>query len=350
MAAATNVCILNDTSEWYHWGCHGSSLGLRGLVDRRFQQETITIIPIKMTYAPSHLPGTPEEMMDLRSAEAFLKSWPAAQSLIEADDIVINGEGTLHGFAAHVKRLLFIMAICGKVLNKRVYLVNHSVFPPVGDPAALEFYRAAYQSAHQVAVRESDSLRILREQFGLAARLAFDCLPVTLERVALEPRRDGADYAIITGTSAMDEARFGMLRAGVASLAQAGLRVIWLLGAPKNPATDEADQAKLCAAPLGAEVVAASSFVEWARLIRDARFVFSGRFHYVIARLCLGGPFATYGGNTPKIAAMLRDLALPGLLVGAEADAAPTIDLAARIAFPPRGAELAERARANLEP
>ncbi|MBL9033656.1 MAG: polysaccharide pyruvyl transferase family protein [Rhodospirillaceae bacterium] len=349
MASATNVCILNDTSEWYHWGCHGSSLGLRGLVDRRFQPETITIVPIKMSYAPSHLPETPEEMSDLRSAEAFLKTWPAAQSLIEADGIVINGEGTLHGFAAHVKRLLFIMAICGRVLNKRVHLVNHSVFPPVGDPAALAFYRAAYHSAHHVAVRESDSLRILRERFGLAARLAFDCLPLTLESAALQPRRDGADYAVITGTSAMDEARFGVLKAGTMRLVRAGLRVIWLLGAPKNPATDEADQARLCAAPLGAEVVAASSFEEWARLIRDARFVFSGRFHYVIARLCLGGPFVSYGGNTPKIAAMLRDLNLPGLLVEAEADAVPTIDLANRIAFPPRAAELAERARANME-
>lgn len=350
MSGETNVCILNDTSEWYHWGCHGSSLGLRGLVDRRFKPDTITIVPIKMTYAPSYLPETAAAMLDAGNAEAFLKGWPAAQALREAEEVIINGEGTLHGSASHVRRLLTIMIVCGAVLGKRVHVVNHSVFPPLSDPATLALYRLAYQSAHHLAVRESDSARLIRAHFDRNARLAFDCLPLTLERTVLESRRDGPDYAIVTGTSAMDRAGLDVLAAGASNLARQGLKLIWLLGAPKNPAVDEGQQAELCARQIGAEIVAAASFEEWARLIRDARFAFTGRFHYLIARLCLGGPFAAFGGNTPKIDTMLRDLNLPGLLVGTATDAAPTIALATRAAFPPRATELAELARANMEP
>jgi hypothetical protein len=347
MSGDAKVCILNDTSEWYHWGCHGTSLGLRRLVNQHFMPDTIAIVPITMTYAPSHLPAAPSAMDSLRDAEAFLRSWPAAQALVEASDIVINGEGTLHGLTSHVKRLLFIVALCGKVLNKRVHLVNHSVFLPE-QPDEVAWYRAAYESAHQVAVRESESARTIQTQFGRQVRLAFDCLPVSLESLVPEPAAPGADYAIITGTSGLDVDTLRILQSAVGHLKAQGLRVIWLLGAPKKPAYDEGGQAALCAPQLDVEVVTATSFAEWAGLIRDAAFVFTGRFHYVIARLCLGGPFTAFGGNTPKIDAMLRDLKLPGLVAGREADAVPTIGVANRLALPPRVTDLAERARLNL--
>lgn len=349
MAQERNVCILNDTSEWYHWGCHGSSLGLRRLVDQHFRPDTITVVPIKMTYAPSFLPE-PADILELKSAESFLSTWPAAQALLEAEDIIVNGEGTIHGAGSHVKRLLYVIAMCGGVLGKRVHLVNHSAFPPRGDAATFEFYRHAYASAHHVAVRESDSQRTLQASFGRAARLSFDCLPLTLERTELGAASGGDGYAIVTGSSGMDTPVFEILRAGAAALRAVGLRLVWPLGAAGNPAFDEKGQAELCAGAIGAEILEVTSFEDWARLIRDARFLLAGRFHFIIARLCLGGPFIAYGGNTPKIEAMLRDLRLPGLVAGSAADAMPTVDLAARVAFPPRVGELAELARANLTP
>ena len=344
----SRVCIINDTSEWYHWGCYGSSIGLQGLVEQALSPSALAIVPINFTYAESYLPATPEAARNVNAAVEFLKTWSTAPLLLETSDIVINGEGTIHGTSAAATRLLYITFIYSHFFGKRVHLINHSVFPPADDPTALELYRLAYQSAHHIAVRESDSLRIVRDQFGREARLAFDCLPLTLARTNLEQRGDGKDFAIVTGTSGVNEANLAILKAGAKMLSGQGLRLIWLIGAPKNSAPDEMAQAMSYAEEIGADIVTADSFEEWARLIRDAKFVFTGRFHYVIARLCLGGPFAAFGGNTPKIAALLRDQDLPQLVIGEEAETAPTIARAASTKMPPRVAALAEAASANM--
>lgn len=348
MSKTSKVCILNDTSEWYHWGCHGTSLGLRSLIDRDLKPTAVATVPINLTYAASYLPDTLAAARDPRNAIEFLKTWPAAHVLLEASDIVVNAEGTIHSASAHVARLLYITIICSSFFGKRVHLVNHSIFPPTDNPAILELYRLAYKSAHHVAVRESDSARIAREALGRDVRLAFDCLPLSLARTPLGSRRDAPDFAIVTGTSGMSAANFAILKAGADILTRRGLRLIWLVGAPKNPAADEQAQAAKFAPQIGAEIVTAASFADWATLIRDAHFVFSGRFHYVIARLSLGGPFASFGGNTPKITAMLRDQELPALAIQAEAETAGTIALAEQTAMPPRVAALAEAASANL--
>ncbi len=344
----SKVCLLNDTSEWYHWGCYGSSLGLQGLIDRTLAPTGTAIVPITLTYANSYLPDTADAARDAKRAVEFLKTWPAAPALQEADDIVINGEGTIHGTSDAARRLLYIAFICGHFLGKRVHIVNHSLFPPLDDPAMLELYRLAYRSAHHLAVRESDSARIAREALGCEARLAFDCLPLTLARTTLAPPRDEPAYAVVTGTSGIGAADVAILKEGAAILSRQGLRLIWLMGAPRNPAVDELAQAMTYASEIGADMVSAASFGEWARLIRDARFVLSGRFHYVIARLCLGGPFASFGGNTPKITASLRDQTLPGLVITTEEETEGTIARAAEAPMPPRVTALAQAASANL--
>ena len=344
----SKVCLLNDTSEWYHWGCYGSSMGLQGLIERVLHPTGFAIVPIDLTYAASYLPDTPAAFRDPHAAIEFLKTWPAAPALLEASDIVINGEGTIHSKSAASIRLLYIAYICSTFLGKRVRLVNHSVFPPLDNADALEFYKLAYAGVHGVAVRESDSARIARDVLGREARLAFDCLPLTLAHAELGAQQAGADYAIITGTSGITQANVDVLKAGAAILAGQGLRLVWLLGAPRSPAVDERLQAEVYARALGAEMVTATSFEEWARLMRDARFVLSGRFHYVIARLCLGGPFVTFGGNTPKITALLRDQGLPELVIDDADKVAATMALAARTPMPARVAALAEAAALNM--
>jgi hypothetical protein len=348
MPNASAACILNDTSEWYHWGCYGSSLGLQGLVERVLEPAAIATVPIKFSYAPSYLPDGPEAMRDPRAAVEFLKTWQVAHVLLEASDIVINGEGTIHGASGVARRLLYIAYLCGTFLGKRVHLVNSSLFPPQDDAKTLELYQLACGSLHRLAVRESDSAGIARDLLGREARLAFDCLPLTLEKTVLQPRPAVADFAIVTGSSGLDDAMLEILQTGAKLLAQQGLRIIWLVGAPRNPAPDEESQATNFAAAIGAEVVTAQSFEAWAALIRDASFVFTGRFHYLIARLCLGGAFAAFGGNTPKITALLRDQGLPNLTIQNESEVAATIARALSLTMPPRVSTLARAAADNF--
>lgn len=350
MNDAAIACVINDTSDWYHWGCHGTSRGLQGLVERTLRPAIISTVPINFTYAASYLPDSPETLRDPRSAVHFLKTWPAAHCLLEASDIIINAEGTIHGMSEAARRLLYIAFLCSRFLGKRVYLVNGSLFPPAGNIDGLDLYRLACAGLHHLAVRESHSATLARDLLGREAGLAFDCLPLGLASANPKPASAAQSYAIVTGTSDLDKAGFAILKTGASLLARNGLRLIWLLGAANQPALDEQHQASVLAPAIGADIVTAGSFEEWAGLIRDARFMLSGRFHYAIARLCLGGPFAAFGGNTPKITAMLGDLGLQALRIATPADVVPVMARAAPIRMPPQLNALAGAASRNLLP
>jgi hypothetical protein len=344
------ACLINDTSNWYHWGCHGTSRGLQGLVERTLQPAVLATVPINFTYAASDLPDSAEALRDPRSAVRFLKTWPAAHCLLEASDIVINAEGTIHGASEAARRLLYIAFLSARFLGKRVYLVNGSLFPPQGNVDALDLYRLACAGVRQLAVRESRSAQLARDLLGREARVAFDCLPLGLQSLRLPPPGGAQPYAIVTGGSELNQAGIAILQAGAALLARSGVRLIWLLGAAQQPAPDEREQASKLAPMIGADIVMAASFEEWARLIRDASFMVSGRFHYTIARLCLGGPFAAFGGNTPKTVAMLGDLGLATHWIATPADVAPVLARAASTPLPPRLHAFAEAASRNLLP
>lgn len=344
------ACVLNDTSDWYHWGCHGTSRGLQGLVERTLQPAVLATAPINFTYAASYLPDSPEALRDPRSAVRFLKTWPAAHCLLEASDIVINAEGTIHGTSEAARRLLYIAFLSSRFLGKRVYLVNGSLFPPQNNVDALDLYRLACAGVRQLAVRESRSAQLARDLLGREARVAFDCLPLGLLSTTLPPPGGAQPYAIVTGGSDLDQAGIAILKAGAALLARSGLRLIWLLGAARQPAPDEQEQASILAPMIGADIVTVERFEAWASLIRDARFMLSGRFHYAVARLCLGGAFAAFGGNTPKTATMLGDLGLSTHWIATPADVPPVLARAAAMPLPPRLNALAEAASRNLLP
>ena len=344
------ACVINDTSDWYHWGCHGTSRGLQGLVERTLRPAILSTVPINFTYAASYLPDSPETLRDPRSAVRFLKTWPAAHCLLEASDIIINAEGTIHGMSEAARRLLYIAFLSSRFLGKRVYLVNGSLFPPADNLDGMDLYRNACASVRQLTVRETHSARMARELLGREARVAFDCLPLGIAAANPKPPSAAQPYAIVTGASDLDEAGIAILKTGASLLARNGLRLIWLLGAAKLPAPDEQQQASVLAPAIGADIVTAGSFEEWVGLIRDARFMLSGRFHYAIARLCLGGQFAAFGGNTPKITAMLGDLGLQELRIATPADIVPVMARAATIGMPPQLNALAEAASRNLLP
>lgn len=350
MTDVSIACVINDTSDWYHWGCHGTSRGLQGLVERTLQPAVLATVPINFSYATSYLPDSPETLRDPRSAIHFLKTWPAAHCLLEASDIIINAEGTIHGMSEPARRLLYIAFLCSRFLGKRVHLVNGSLFPPGDDIDGLDLYRLACSSVRHLAVRESHSARLARDLLGREARVAFDCLPLSLASANLKSASTAKPYAIVSGASNLGEPGVAILKAGASLLARNGLRLIWVLGAANQPALDEQHQASVLASAIGADIVTANSFEEWAGLIKDARFMLSGRFHYVIARLCLGGPFAAFGGNTPKITAMLDDLELAALRIATPADVIPVMARAAAIGMPPRLNALAEAASRNLLP
>jgi hypothetical protein len=57
-----------------------------------------------------------------------------------ADLLVVNGEGTLHGVSDNVRGLLYFVYAAAQRLGKRVQIINHSCYPEDGatltDPVA----------------------------------------------------------------------------------------------------------------------------------------------------------------------------------------------------------------------
>jgi hypothetical protein len=65
---------------------------------------------------------------------AFFDAFTAAnphlmRQAVDADLIVVNGEGTLHGLSDNQRGLLYFSYVAAQRLSKRVQSINHSRYP-----------------------------------------------------------------------------------------------------------------------------------------------------------------------------------------------------------------------------
>jgi len=304
--------IINDTSDWYHWGCYGTSRGLHLLLAERFSQ--VDKLSIKLSSARTVLPALDRGFLDTRICQQFLSHWPGTPRLLECDTVVINGEGSIHHLNHNVHRLFYIAVIAKTFLGKRVWIVNHSCFPdPDGDldDNAQAIYRRAYAAADYIAVRESKSVAELKA-FGVTnVQLAFDCLPIGLSHLPISEQTSENQTVCFAGTSGPIEPAYATAVRLFATFARLGLRVVWPVGAPANPAKDELRLSNAVEqAGFDFERIETTSLHEWAAIVKNARFAILGRFHHSICRLWKTPNMLVYGGNTAKISAYLADLAL----------------------------------------
>lgn len=326
------ILLLNDTLNWYHWGCSCTSLAIyRNLIAKGYQVSSCAIsdlMDIKV------FPNTPEQFDDQELLDRFVTENPSLMERIqESDRIVINGEGTLHNTNKAALLLLYLAYIAKQALGKNVQIINHSCFPDdqeeVQDSAKISIYRKVYECLDFIAVRDQYSYGNCRAM-GITPTLSFDCLPLFLQDSYPEFDAIAAENRISFGASALSDGRY--LKFILELLKDRTLSKLYqfdfIVGARAYLASDDVEFVDKISSlyPSRFNVVFCNSEGEWLRQIRKSKLLISGRFHYSIAAACLGTPFLLFSSNTPKnVALMARLDDYPGNLLSKSEDPYPMV-------------------------
>lgn len=304
--------LVNFTANTYHWGCYGTSMEIyQTLNDLGYYVNWLSNRDVWGLY-PSPLLLNNYDDCDFAN-RVFKGNRTLHTALIEADVIIVNGEGTLHHLDAGPRNLLYLMYAARRYLDKPVHLINHSCHPTGGDPLsepALSLYGGVLRTLNLVVPRETHSAAILRD-LGVTARQGFDCLPRFIDRhgIAAESAEEGP--LLLSGGIAMPEAAAHRIASVVARFVRPGQKVRFLSGAKAFPASeDNMHIARMREALPELEVVVARSMSEWLDEINRAACVISGRFHHTLAAATLRTPVITFPSNTPKIDAVCGMLGL----------------------------------------
>ncbi|MEM7278849.1 MAG: polysaccharide pyruvyl transferase family protein, partial [Pseudomonadota bacterium] len=309
ISPSKSAFLLNDTSNWYHWGCSATSLGLAKLIRARgYALDSLAInqTPLAPPLVELSAWDDRQHLQDFRNSNTYL-----IDRLSKADKIVVNGEGTLHGLSQGAQNLLFLARFCARDLGKSVHIVNHSCYPDEGS-TGLALYKEVYHWMDSVAVREPFSHR-LSAQNNKAAELSFDCLPLFLQTYPQLIEGPTSDYVVIAGSAAYGEAAIGPLAAAVNRLSRSGVRSVFLFGASAYVAADELQFGRLLvhACENTLELVHARSEYEWLRVIAGSSALLSGRFHHTIAAAFTRTPFLVTPSNSKKNQGLTEMLDLP---------------------------------------
>lgn len=344
------VLFLNDTSFWYHWGCTCTSLAIRSMLEAQgWQVRGVPIDFLRKLPSPPVAPGDWSEDF----CRHFWDSCPELREAIEqADAVVVNGEGSLHGGSDLARTLLFLMHRGKTELGRPVHVINHSCYPddsPQPTGSELEaLYRQVYAELDTIAVREPVSASLM-ETLGLQIVRSFDCLPLYVDRCRDDIVREEPRELVLAGSVAW---KGEMLEALCALVERLGIeRCFFLYGAAAHPAADDHLAATQLKQALGDrfELIHATSERQWLATIASAKLFVSGRFHHSIAAAFLGTPFIVMESNTPKIQGLMSMLGLDVHVDSSRDDAAERlIDLAARLRQHPESALLTDETRRQL--
>lgn len=323
------ILLVNDTSDWCHWGCTGTS----SMLKEKMEKLNCELSPIsaRETYRKAWecRPDTLEEFKDSTIFKSFCQKNLGLISRIKASDaLIINGEGTIHGLKAAPLNLLYLAYISKVFFHKHVEIINHSVYPEdsltLKDNQTKSLYRAVYQELDYVAVREPLSLELLKK-LGIKATLSFDCLPLYIKEHYQLKEKIPSKNLVIAGSADWQETNMLPLVNYINFMSQQRFKIILLIGA-KSYTNDDSkmvtflDDNKIVEffekhlSKIEWQLVDAKSMDEWLDTIANATFLVSGRFHHSIAASCLGTPLIALNSNTPKLDGFMQILEMPPTL------------------------------------
>ena len=302
--------FVNDTSNWYHWGCTAtSSVIRRRLKDIGYEVDAIPIEKIV------NMQPCLEQLEDLSSDLFFDKFSQANQELVEAlaqhDLVIINGEGSLHGTSPTSVSLLYIAYVAKLRFGKNVQIVNHSCYPLGSsewqDTVEFDLYKQIYSAIDYVAVREPVSQRLLAEG-GIQSSQSFDCMPLYIERYANQIEKIDRAGIVLAGSVSWLQASLAAVSELVNYLKSQGHEVVVLIGARNNMASDDVAFVNELYEKMNGNITVriASSLREWLQTLANTKLLISGRFHHTLAAAMLDTPFILLNSNTPKLQGVLE--------------------------------------------
>ncbi|MDF1642790.1 MAG: polysaccharide pyruvyl transferase family protein [Pseudomonadales bacterium] len=302
--------FVNDTSNWYHWGCTVTSSVIR----RRLKEigYEIDAIPIEKIV---NMQPCLEKLEDLNSDLFFEKFSQANHELVDAlmqhDLIIINGEGSLHGTSPTSVSLLYIAYVAKLRFGKNVQIVNHSCYPLGSsewqDTVEFNLYKQVYDAIDYVAVREPVSQRLLTEG-GIHSSQSFDCMPLYIERYANQIEKTDRAGVVLAGSVSWLQSSLDPISELVNYLKSQDHEVVVLIGARNNMASDDVAFVNELYEKMNANITVrvASSLREWLQILASTKLLVSGRFHHTLAAALLDTPFVLLNSNTPKLQGILE--------------------------------------------
>jgi polysaccharide pyruvyl transferase WcaK-like protein len=314
--AKPKALLANDTTAWYHWGCTETSLAIRDQI--RAKGYDLAATPIRSIYMARPAPASLQDLDDPAFFDAFTAANPhLIRQAVDADLIVVNGEGTLHGVTDNVRGLLYFAYAAARKLGKRVQIINHSCYPEdtatLTDPVANGLYKRVYETLEYAAFREHISFGLMR-QIGVEGALAFDSLPLTAKAMADALPKLRERRVVIAGGASADDRAAAAFAEYARWVASQGWNVAVLTGARAFPSGDEAAFTRALTRyglPAGAEIIQADSVQQWLGEIARAGIVTTGRFHHSIAAFATGAPLVAASSNTAKTNAIMQLLEKP---------------------------------------
>lgn len=324
------VLLINDTTDWYHFGCTATSLALKN--ELRSLGFTVTSFSIA-DCSKIEMVASVSDFFAHKHLISFVASNPIPCGLIQDHDVmIVNGEGTLHGVKRGPLVLLYIIYVAKNVFKKHVQIINHSVYPldtlSIEDCAALDLYKTIYNFTDYISIREPLSALLMRN-LGIEVHDGFDCLPLYIKNNYQNPEIN-VDHSLIvlSGSAAWFNMNIFTVNAVVEQNLTEGLiqiiavlrdkikegyKLKFLYSDIKNYAKDDDQMISFLNEKFdsGFSVERAKSIDDWLRCIEEAGLLISGRFHHSIAAACLGTKFITLNSNTPKISGLMKALNFP---------------------------------------
>lgn len=295
------ILLLNDTLNWYHFGCTMTSLAIyEELSLRGFTIDSFSALEITSLKSYPTTPGDfdSQGLLDRLTIEA-----PHLISKLQSADIIlVNGEGSLHGKTEQALKLLYLMYISKEALKKKVQIINHSVFPQTPEDTDSEkLYLKVYSKLDFVAVRDSESKAIC-EAMNIDAELAFDCLPRLINKYFSKQPPNKERVITLAGTALGPEPFKDNIFSVVKAAKKYDLKIQFLYGARLNIAKDDLETVALLTKYFRSEVEInlCSNESEWLNRLSLSNFLIGGRFHYAIAASCMQIPTLMTSSNTPK--------------------------------------------------
>lgn len=307
------TAFLNDTSEWYHWGCTATSQAIK--IKLAEKSSSVDSIPINEFYGLNSLPQSLDDFDSVEFFEKFCSSNAAViEPIARADRVFANGEGTLHGVKPVTVGLLYVLYAAKRFLCKPFSIINHSCYPESslnvtpGGVAEL-LYRKVYAEAAHVAVRELNSFELVRS-LGLSPVLSFDCLPLWVRNNFQGTVDVSGERIVLAGSVSHGLNTILAYAELIRVLSEAGAEVVVLTGAKAFPAMDDNRFVNLLKehSREGWKLMEACSLEEWLGCIASSQLLVSGRFHHTLAAISLGVPYVVLGSNTPKIEGIMKML------------------------------------------
>lgn len=313
----TQALLLNDTSDWYHWGCNATSGAIIAQLEgKNYAVTSASFMEVSHSKMP---PPALTDFDDPLYRSAYMYAQPSLFDKIRhCDTLVINGEGTIHSLNVNALRLLYLAYIAKTFFNKTVHLINHACFPQssteLSDPAIIAYYRKAYLALDDIAVRDPLSHDLLNK-LEIPNRLAFDSLPLKAQEFlrATESNTPRSKTIILAGSSKFSSHALPALKRMLSLIHDAGYYPAILSGAAVHESDDDFQFIETLKQATDTDIkqIKATSLDEWFTHLHQSPLLISGRFHYTIAAAALGTPFIAFEGNTPKLHALSTFLDTP---------------------------------------